>query len=192
MREVKAVAQPKTVTKIRKRLNPTTGETISVIAERTTTTAAGNVSEQSRRAGAANLAKWRAEQAANPDKTTEAAVAQFRAAFARDLGDTPTVSEIVLLEGATATFVALRLCIAKLKRTRNSFDETLRLTHEIATLQKQLLKTTATLTEMRKASVAPPTIADLILQSKRARSGDDDVELEEPESQESPEPEPAA
>jgi hypothetical protein len=187
----------KTFTKYRQIRRKFDAETGTVATVERVTIDRGNVSPEAKanraRAGKANLAKWKAEQAANPpDRSTEQAVSAFRAAFARDVGDSPTVSEVILLEGATATFVALRMCIAKLKRPKNSFDETLRLTHEIATLQKQLLKTTATL-ELRKASTAPPTIADLILESKRLRSADDvpeespedddDVELEEPEAE---------
>src|ERR1700721_14528 len=171
------MTQPKTTTRVRqtqRRTDPSTG--VVAVIEKTTFTRGTNVSEEARRnrteAGARNLARCRERQKSNPpDRSTEQAVSAFRAAFARDIGDAPTVSEIVLLEGACAAFTALRLCIGKLKRPRNSFDETLRLTHEIATLQKHLLKTTATLTEMRHASVAPPTIADLILDSKRLRSG---------------------
>jgi hypothetical protein len=198
------MAQPRTTTRVRqvqKRTDPSTGVVATI--EKTTFTRGGNVSEQARRnrteAGAKNLQAWREQQKANgPDRSIETATAAFRAAFARDVGDSPTVSDIVYLEDAVATITARQLCVTRLKRSRLSLDERLRWTHEIFTLGKQLQKMTATWTAMRRTSIAPPTIADLILESKRLRSGDDDVdepsedddaELEEPEAEK---PEPAA
>lgn len=197
------MAQAKTVTRVRqvqKRTDPQTGMVATV--ERVTTSRGNNVSAEAKAnraaAGAANLAKWKADQKANPpDRSIENSIAAFRAAFAREVGDSPTVSDIMFLEDGVEGITARHLCVTKLKSPSLSLDERLRLTHEIFTLSKQMQKMTATWTGQRRASVAPPTILELIAESKRLRSGDDDaqeppeddadVELEEPEA-----PEPAA
>jgi hypothetical protein len=152
--------RPKIVTRVRRKLDQQ-GRVLSTTFDRLETLAQKPSPARARsiEAGKKNLANWRAGQAPRPiAATAKAATDAFRASL--EAGTTQlSASQRILIEGACATFTALQMCVSKLQGARPSFERTLKLTAQVTSLQKALLKSVTALQEMSKSSTSPTEVA---------------------------------